>query len=153
LALQLPAEPVAVHVDPVRLAQVVANLLNNAAKYTEEGGQIWLSARREQMSAVISVRDTGVGIPPDMLPHIFEMFAQVDRTLKRAQGGLGIGLTLARNLVELHGGTLSASSPGPGQGSEFTVRLPLARAGRKDSETARPDEGRPSAGPARRILI
>jgi CheY-like chemotaxis protein/two-component sensor histidine kinase len=153
LTVAVPDEPLPLQADPVRLAQVIANLLNNAAKYTEEGGQIWLTARREGDEGVVSVRDTGLGIPADMLPRVFDMFAQVNRTLKRAQGGLGIGLTLSRNLVELHGGTLSASSPGPGQGSEFTMRLPLARAGRQAPEAVRPDEGQPSAGPARRILI
>jgi signal transduction histidine kinase len=126
LTIDLPSEPLILQADPVRLSQVVANLLNNAAKYTEEGGQIGLSARREGGMAVISVRDTGVGIPAEMLPRVFDMFAQVDRTLKRSQGGLGIGLTLARTLVEMHGGRMEARSEGPGKGSEFLVRLPLA---------------------------
>ena len=154
LAVTLPPEPLALEADPVRLAQVIANLLNNAAKYTEEGGQIWLTARREADEAVVSVRDTGLGIPADMLPRVFDMFAQVDRTLKRSQGGLGIGLTLARTLVEMHGGRLEARSDGPGQGSEFTVRLPLAPV----DQTA--EEGRPQAAtrPAvglcpRRVLV
>jgi signal transduction histidine kinase len=124
--LALPQEAVVVEADPVRLAQVIANLLNNAAKYTEEGGQVWLSARREGGEAVVSVRDTGLGIPPEMLPRVFDMFAQVDRTLQRAQGGLGIGLALARTLVQMHAGRLEAHSGGHGQGSEFIVRLPLA---------------------------
>ena len=92
LAITLPGEPLILNADPVRLSQVIANLLNNAAKYTEEGGQIWLSARREGEMATVSVRDAGVGIPAEMLPRVFDMFAQVDRTLKRSQGGLGIGL-------------------------------------------------------------
>jgi PAS domain S-box-containing protein len=125
LQLDLPEEPVTLVADPVRLAQVVANLLNNAAKYTEEGGRISLSARREGNHAVISVRDTGVGIPVDVLPRVFDLFAQADRTYHRAQGGLGIGLTLVRTLVELHGGTVAANSEGIGHGSEFIVRLPL----------------------------
>ena len=125
LAIALPPEPLALQADPVRLAQVIANLLNNAAKYTEEGGQIWLAARRDGDEAVVSVRDTGLGIPDDMLPRVFEMFAQVDRTLKRSQGGLGIGLTLARTLVEMHGGRIEVRSEGAGKGSEFTVHLPL----------------------------
>jgi CheY-like chemotaxis protein len=121
----LPEEPVTLVADPVRLAQILANLLNNAAKYTEDGGRISLSARHEGNHAVISVRDTGVGIPVDVLPRVFDLFAQADRTYHRAQGGLGIGLTLVRTLVELHGGSVSAKSEGIGRGSEFTVRLPL----------------------------
>jgi PAS domain S-box-containing protein len=127
LAIAVPPEPLNLKADSVRISQVIANLLNNAAKYTEEGGQIWLTARREGNDAVVSVRDTGLGISAEMLPCVFDMFAQVDRTLKRSQGGLGIGLTLARTLVEMHGGRIEARSGGPGQGSEFTVRLPLAQ--------------------------
>jgi signal transduction histidine kinase len=126
LAITVPPEPLILEADPVRLSQVIANLLNNAAKYTEEGGQIWLTARLEGGDAAVSVRDTGLGIPADMLSRVFDMFAQVDRTLKRSQGGLGIGLTLARTLVEMHGGRVEARSDGLGKGSEFTVRLPLA---------------------------
>jgi PAS domain S-box-containing protein len=129
LAVSICPEPLTVHVDPVRLGQVISNLLNNAAKYTEEGGQIWLTARPEQGQVVISVRDNGVGIPSEMLPKIFDMFAQLDGSMKRARGGLGIGLTLARTLVEMHGGEIEAQSAGSGQGSEFTVRLPLITAG------------------------
>jgi len=109
----------------VRLAQIVANLLNNAAKYTEDGGRISLTARREGSHAMISVRDSGVGIPVEVLPRVFDLFAQADRTYQRAQGGLGIGLTLVRTLVELHGGNVIANSDGVGRGSEFIVRLPL----------------------------
>ena len=107
-----------------RLAQVVGNLLTNAAKYTEEGGQIWLEAAREGSEAVIRVRDTGVGIAPDLLPQIFELFTQADHSLARSQGGLGIGLTMVRSLVEMHGGSVEAHSAGVNQGSEFTIRLP-----------------------------
>jgi CheY-like chemotaxis protein len=107
------------------LAQIVANLLNNAAKYTEDGGRISLSASREGSYAVVSVRDSGIGIPIDVLPRVFDLFAQADRTYHRAQGGLGIGLTLVRTLVELHGGTVTAKSDGVGHGSEFIVRLPI----------------------------
>jgi PAS domain S-box-containing protein len=120
----LPPEPVYLDADPTRLAQVLSNLLNNAAKYTEEGGQIRLAAYRDSDDVVISVRDTGTGIPGDVLPHIFDLFAQDTRSLDRAEGGLGIGLTLVRRLVELHGGSVKASSEGPGTGSEFLVRLP-----------------------------
>ena len=125
LTVELPEEPVTLMADPVRLAQIVANLLNNAAKYTEDGGRISLSARRENNHAVISVRDSGVGIPVDVLPRVFDLFAQADRTYHRSQGGLGIGLTLVRTLVELHGGTVTAKSEGVGRGSEFIVALPL----------------------------
>ncbi|HUQ51381.1 MAG TPA: ATP-binding protein, partial [Gammaproteobacteria bacterium] len=125
LIVDLPAEPVTLVADPIRLAQVIANLLNNAAKYTEEGGRIVLSAKREGEHAVVAVRDSGVGIPGDVLPRVFDLFAQADRTYHRSQGGLGIGLTLVRTLVELHGGTVVARSEGLGHGSEFTVRLPL----------------------------
>src|SRR4029077_18744373 len=99
-----------------RLAQVVANLLNNSAKYTHEAGHLWLTGERHDQHALIRVRDNGMGIPAAMLPGIFEMFAQADRTLHQAQGGLGIGLTLVRRLVELHGGTIEAHSAGEGQG-------------------------------------
>jgi PAS domain S-box-containing protein len=125
LTVELPEEPVTLMADPVRLAQIIANLLNNAAKYTEDGGRISLSARRENNHAVISVRDSGVGIPVDVLPRVFDLFAQADRTYHRSQGGLGIGLTLVRTLVELHGGTVAAKSEGVGRGSEFIVALPL----------------------------
>jgi two-component system, sensor histidine kinase len=126
LAISLPAEPISVDVDPVRMVQVIANLLNNAAKYTDEGGQIWLSGRVVDGQAVISVRDNGIGIPPDMQSRIFEMFSQVDRSAGRSYGGLGIGLTLVRSLVEMHGGRVEVRSDGEGHGSEFLVHLPLA---------------------------
>jgi PAS domain S-box-containing protein len=112
--------------DRTRLAQVVSNLLNNASKYTPDSGWIRLIGEQDEHHAVFRVRDNGVGIPQDMLPRIFDMFTQVDGTRERAQGGLGIGLTLVRRLVELHGGTVEAHSSGPGQGSEFVVRLPIA---------------------------
>jgi len=112
--------------DRVRLEQVLSNLLNNAAKYTDEGGKITLSIMREGSNVVIAVRDTGIGIAPDMLPQIFDLFTQADNSLAHSQGGLGIGLTLVRQLVEIHGGTVSAASPGIGQGSSFTVRLPAS---------------------------
>jgi CheY-like chemotaxis protein len=110
--------------DPVRLAQVVSNLLNNAAKYTEEGGRIALTTQREDNEVVLRVQDNGVGIPPNMLSSIFELFTQVDRSLDRSQGGLGIGLTLVHLLVEMHDGRVEAFSAGANQGSEFVVHLP-----------------------------
>jgi PAS domain S-box-containing protein len=129
LSVRLPREPVLLDADFARLSQVVLNLLNNAAKYTEHGGRIWLTAEVEGARAVLRVRDTGIGIPADMLPRIFEMFAQVDRSLERSQGGLGIGLTLVQELVEMHGGEVEALSAGPGRGSEFVVRLPILGSG------------------------
>jgi PAS domain S-box-containing protein len=132
LTVTLPPQSVQLDVDPTRLAQVLLNLLNNAAKYTEPGGRIWLTAsvaeaadRAAPSTLEIRVRDTGIGIPKEMLPRLFEMFTQVDRSVDRAQGGLGIGLSLVRGLVQLHGGTVEAHSEGPGRGSEFVVRLPL----------------------------
>ncbi|MCU0635019.1 MAG: PAS domain-containing protein [Gemmatimonadaceae bacterium] len=126
LQVTLPEEPLVLHADPVRLAQVIGNLLNNAAKYTEDGGQLWLTARRDDDQLVLSVRDTGTGIPPEQLGRVFELFTQVDGTPTRAQGGLGIGLALVRSLVQMHGGCVEAHSEGLGRGSEFVVRLPLA---------------------------
>src|SRR6185312_10749491 len=111
--------------DPVRLTQVIANLLTNSAKYTEANGHIWVSADREAGNVLLRVRDDGIGIAPDMLPHVFELFVQADHASTKAQGGLGIGLTLAKNLVEMHGGRIEAHSAGLGQGCEFIVRLPL----------------------------
>ncbi|AUX45132.1 uncharacterized protein SOCE26_066130 [Sorangium cellulosum] len=142
LAIRLPAEPLALDADPTRLAQVFANLFNNATKYTPAGGQIRLVAQRDGGEVVVRVADTGVGIPADMLPKVFDMFTQVGRSIDRAQGGLGIGLTLVRRLVELHGGTIHAESEGPGRGSTFLVRLPLAATER--AATAAPPSGRPA---------
>ncbi len=128
LSVSVPDRPVWVNGDRVRLAQVLSNLLNNAAKYTEPGGNIALTAAQNAAHAVVRVRDTGIGIPPDMLPHVFELFTQVNRSLNRSQGGLGIGLALVRRLVEMHGGTVKAHSDGLGKGAEFVIRLPLASA-------------------------
>jgi PAS domain S-box-containing protein len=124
LTVSLPDKPLRVKGDPARLEQVLTNLLNNAAKYTEPGGKIWLTATAEGDEAVLRVRDTGVGIAPDMLPKIYDLFVQADRRLDRAPGGVGIGLTLVRRLAEMHGGRVEARSPGLGGGSEFVVRLP-----------------------------
>jgi two-component system CheB/CheR fusion protein len=125
LSVSLPEAPVFLEADVARLEQILANLLNNAAKYTEPGGRITIEAGRDGDRAVIAIRDTGIGIDPSLLPRIFDLFTQADRSLDRSQGGLGIGLTLVRRLVELHGGTVSASSEGEGKGSEFVVRLPV----------------------------
>ncbi|HET9299209.1 MAG TPA: PAS domain S-box protein [Candidatus Polarisedimenticolaceae bacterium] len=149
LTLDLTSKPVFVQADVVRLAQVISNLLNNAAKYTEPGGRITLLTRAEDGEAVVRVQDNGVGIPADMLGRVFDMFTQVDRALGRVQEGLGIGLTLVRRLVELHGGSVVARSAGPGQGSEFEIRMPASPRARAAREAA--DEGgRPDP---RRILV
>jgi PAS domain S-box-containing protein len=124
LKVTTPALPIHVEGDLTRLAQVIANLLNNAAKYTNEGGEIHVTAAQEGNRAVVRVRDSGVGIPQALLPHVFDLFTQGERTLDRSQGGLGIGLTLVKRIVDLHGGEVEAASAGPGQGSTFTVRLP-----------------------------
>ncbi len=129
LRISLPPEPLILAADPVRLAQVFANLLQNAANYTEQGGSIWLTARRESGDAVVSVRDSGAGIPREMLTRVFGMFVRGENPAGRVQSGLGIGLTLARSLVELHGGSIEAHSDGAGKGSDFIVRLPLATGG------------------------
>jgi PAS domain S-box-containing protein len=125
LTVTLPPQPISLDADPTRLAQVFSNLLNNAAKYTEKGGHIWLTAERQGGEVIVSVRDTGIGITADYLPHIFEMFAQAVPALERSHGGLGVGLALVKGLVELHGGTIEAHSAGPGRGSEFIVGLPV----------------------------
>jgi two-component system CheB/CheR fusion protein len=125
LTVSLPSEPVHLEADLTRLAQIFGNLLSNAAKYTPESGHIWLTAERAESEAVFRVRDTGVGIPAEMLRRVFDPFTQLNRGLSHAEGGLGIGLTLVRSLVEMHGGTVQAVSGGPGQGSEFVVRLPM----------------------------
>jgi signal transduction histidine kinase len=125
LEVNAPAGPVPLSGDRMRLAQVLSNLLNNSAKYTEKGGNVWLTAAQENSHVVVTIRDTGIGIPDDVLPHIFELFTQVDRALNRSQGGLGIGLALVRRLVEMHGGSVSAHSDGVGTGAEFVLRLPV----------------------------
>ena len=125
LTVGLPDGSIAIFGDLARLAQVFANILNNAAKYSEEGGLIKLTVEREEREVVIRIRDTGVGIAAEMLPRVFELFSQAQGSLSRSEGGLGIGLSLVRSLVEMHGGSVSAASSGIGCGSEFTVRLPM----------------------------
>jgi signal transduction histidine kinase len=127
LDVSLPSEPVYLDADPVRLSQILSNLLNNAAKYTDRGGRIWIVGARRGDGVDLSVRDTGIGIPADSLSSIFEMFSQVDRSLEKSHGGLGIGLTLVKRLVEMHGGSVAARSDGVGKGAEFIVHLPIAR--------------------------
>jgi PAS domain S-box-containing protein len=153
LRVHLPRRPLPVQGDLVRLTQVVSNLLNNAAKFQEEGGEITVTAERQDDRAVIRVRDRGVGIPPEMLGKVFDLFAQVERTVDRSEGGLGIGLSLVKNLVELHGGQIQASSAGRGRGAEFCVSLPcssqrVAEAGEAPERCA--DAPLPSA---QRVLI
>ena len=151
-SLTLPPAPVYLDADLTRLAQVFSNLLNNSAKYTEPGGSIWLTGEVAGGDVVVQVRDTGLGIPADALPRIFEMFSQVDRNMERAQGGLGIGLTLVRRLVEMHGGNVEARSDGPGKGSEFIVRLPFIKEDRREAEAITLGEEAPTAA-KRRILV
>jgi signal transduction histidine kinase len=123
--VHMPGQPIALEADPARLAQVISNLLNNAAKYTQRGGRITLAATCTNGTASISVADSGMGIPADMLARIFEVFTQGEHAKLGPHGGLGIGLTLVKQLVELHGGTIRVQSEGPGKGSEFTVTLPV----------------------------
>jgi len=128
LNVEMPSQPLPMDADPTRIAQVISNLLNNAAKYTPEGGRISLKVRAEDGQAALSVTDSGIGIDPEAIPKVFEMFAQVPGGSGKPQGGLGIGLSLVQSLVALHGGSVGASSPGVGKGSTFTVRLPLTSA-------------------------
>jgi PAS domain S-box-containing protein len=153
LFVDLPDKPITIDGDLTRLAQVISNLLNNSAKYTSEGGRIWLTVRPQGEHAEIRVRDNGMGIPVKMLPQVFEMFTQVDRTLRRSHGGLGIGLTVVRRLVEMHGGTVVARSEGLDKGSEFIVRLPLAK--ESPSQSGQPADSDPvkQTLSARRILV
>jgi PAS domain S-box-containing protein len=151
LAVILPPEPVHLDADPVRLAQVFSNLLNNAAKYTDRGGHIRLAAEVAGGEVAVSVRDTGIGIAADVLPRLFEMFAQAAPALERSQGGLGIGLSLVKGLVEMHGGTVEARSDGPGKGSEFVVRLPVA-ATPTVGEQPPPDPEKPRAAGCRLVV-
>ncbi len=127
LMLSLPARPIIVDADSHRLSQVVTNLLDNAAKYSEHPSQIWLSVERQADEAVIRVKDEGIGISPELLPNVFSLFVQADRSLARSKGGLGIGLNVVKRIVEMHGGTVEAASAGLGQGSEFIVRLPESK--------------------------
>ncbi len=151
LTVTLPRQPLMVDADLTRLAQVFLNLLNNAAKYSDPGGQIRLIVEPQGSEVVVTVKDTGIGIAANQLPHIFQMFTQVDRSLERSQGGLGIGLTLVNRLVEMHGGSVEATSEGPGNGSEFVVRLPLVIEASKPQEPGGAAE--PSVRSSLRILV
>jgi signal transduction histidine kinase len=156
LKVDLPDQPLRLFADPTRLAQAVGNLITNAAKYTPGGGRIAVRVAREGGEAVVRVADNGVGIPPEMLPRVFDLFTQVGKHLDRAQGGLGIGLALVKKLIELHGGRVSAESEGSGRGSTFTLRLPVG-SGPTSEEPGAPTSEAPGASPGtergRRVLV
>jgi CheY-like chemotaxis protein/two-component sensor histidine kinase len=151
LSLALPSDDVLLEADPARMEQVVTNLLANAAKYTEPRGRIAVSAERQDETAMVRVRDSGIGIAPEVLPRVFDLFTQSDRALARSDGGLGVGLTVARRLVELHGGRIEARSDGVGRGAEFVVWLPALRP--VVEEPAAPAAPPPPPGPRARVLI
>ena len=152
LRVDFPKEPLRLDADPVRVTQIIANLLHNSAKYTDPGGRISIRAERRGDEAIVTVADTGLGIPAEMLPRVFDLFTQVDRTLGRAQGGLGIGLALVRELVQLHGGSVEALSEGEGKGSCFAVRLPLAPIA-FEKRAAQTQAMAPAPTPPRRVLV
>lgn len=152
LDMTLPPPGLTLHADPTRLAQILGNLLTNAVKYTPQGGRICIAARAEDRMAVIEVRDSGMGIPLEEQAHVFEMFSQVSRNMGRAQGGLGIGLSLVRSLAGMHGGSVEVSSPGPWQGTTFTLRLPLADGGRPEAAHVPEEERAPAAGGLRIVV-
>jgi PAS domain S-box-containing protein len=151
LIVALPEEPIRFEGDEVRLAQAIGNMLSNAVKYTDKGGRIFLGGERDQDRIVIRVRDTGIGIPPDLLPRVFDLFVQADRSLARSQGGLGIGLMLVKRLVEMHGGRVQAASDGLGRGCEFTVILPIASPSEAGGDVERRDAG--VRAESRRVLV
>ncbi|HLE84701.1 MAG TPA: ATP-binding protein [Thermoanaerobaculia bacterium] len=152
LTLSVPRRPILLDADSTRLAQAISNLLNNAARYTEPGGHVWLTAERQGGEALVSVKDTGIGIAAEMLPMVFELFAQGGRAGAGADGGLGIGLTLVKRLVEMHGGTVQAASGGLGQGSVFTVRLPIDEGPAGEPEK-REGEGLAPTPPLRILVV
>jgi PAS domain S-box-containing protein len=153
LQVVLPDESLLIDGDPIRLAQAVSNLLTNAAKYTEPGGTICLSAGREKNEVVISVEDNGIGIAPDVLPKVFELFVQAEHAANRAQGGLGIGLTLVKNLVEMHGGNVEARSAGLGRGSQFLIRLPVLPAHTSEAASVPSASATPEPTSKHRVLV
>jgi signal transduction histidine kinase len=161
LTIVLPPEPIYLRADPTRLVQIFGNLLTNACKYTKPGGHIWLTAARQGNEVIVSVKDTGIGIPPVMLPKVFDLFTQIDNSLERSAGGLGIGLSLAKRLTEMHEGNVTAHSEGQDQGSEFIVRLPIS-SGVSSSEASsavamsappQPAADKSRSAGARRILV
>jgi PAS domain S-box-containing protein len=151
--ISFPEEPLLLHADPTRLAQVFLNLLNNAAKYTPANGLIQISGKAEGQNIVVRVRDNGVGIAPDLLPKVFDLFVQGSRSLDRAEGGLGIGLTLVREIVRLHGGSVSVSSAGVQQGTQFTVKLPLVTRTRDQTRNGHGTDEPATSARQRRILV
>jgi signal transduction histidine kinase/ActR/RegA family two-component response regulator len=154
LKVDLPSEPLYIEGDPTRLEQVFGNLLTNAAKYTDRGGAIHVSAERACGAVVVTVRDNGIGVAREHLPRLFDMFSQIEPAIARTQGGLGIGLALVKSLVELHGGRVKAFSEGPGAGSRFVVELPLLESLPTASEVTDPVESTiKSGGVARRVLV
>ncbi len=152
LTVTLPKEQVYVDADKIRLAQSLCNLLSNAVKYSDPGSKIWLTVQREGNEAVIHVKDTGVGIPPHLLPRVFDLFWQVDRSLEKSQGGLGVGLTIVKRLIEMHGGKVEAHSEGEGMGSEFVVHLPLVKPLTPEQSVEKSGQLSSSSG-RRRVLI
>ena len=150
LTIELPQHPIYLNADPTRLAQVFANLLNNSAKYTQPGGRVEIAAEQCDGEVAVTVTDNGIGLSSEALAYVFDMFRQVDQSLERSQGGLGIGLTLVRRLVELHGGAIHAQSDGPGKGSAFSVRLPVAAADAPPHATSVTPQ---AALPRRRFLV
>jgi PAS domain S-box-containing protein len=153
LTVSMPHQPVLLWADPARLAQIWTNLLSNAAKYTDKGGQIWLTAAQEEGEVVVRVRDNGIGIAAEMLPRVFDLFTQAPNGSERSAGGLGIGLAMVGHLVQLHGGTVQVFSDGLGRGSEFVVHLPLLPGAGEERESAGETSARATASPSRRILI
>ena len=151
LVVALPEEPIRIEADQVRLAQAIGNMLSNAVKYTDRGGRIVLSGERDQDRVLIRVRDTGIGIPEDLLPRVFELFMQAEGSITRSRGGLGIGLTLVKRLIEMHGGRVEAASDGLGRGCEFTITLPVASARGDGGESERRDMG--GCAESRRVLV
>ncbi|MCY2989177.1 MAG: hybrid sensor histidine kinase/response regulator, partial [Planctomycetota bacterium] len=152
LTVSLPPEPIWLHADAARLEQVVVNLLTNAAKYTEEGGHVWLTVQQEGQECVLRVRDTGPGIAPALLPRIFDLFTQAKRSLDRSEGGLGIGLALVQQLTELHGGKVEATST-LGQGSEFVVRLPVTPTNTPPLRSSVTETAQPTTRPLRVLVV
>jgi PAS domain S-box-containing protein len=154
LEISIPREPIRLHADPVRLAQAVSNLLNNAAKYSEAGRQIWLTAKQQNDEVIVSVRDTGMGIPHDELQNIFGMFVQAEHSMENSKGGLGIGLTLVQRIIRMHGGAIEAHSEGRGKGSEFIIRLPSAAAVKPGAnEESRYDDDSKSMASLRILVV
>jgi PAS domain S-box-containing protein len=153
LMVSVPSEPLWVEADPARLIQVIANLLNNAAKFSQRAGRVWLDAERQGDEAVLRVKDEGAGIAPDLLPHLFDLFVQGDKSLERSRGGLGIGLTVVHKLVEMHGGKVTAHSEGPGRGSELVIRLPLRQEAPRPAQATSQSPGPPGKRASRRVLV